>query len=376
MLRCAVNNDCLVDWSFYCIGGTASALDQEAHELGAKVVYSPAPLGSKEAFVRALRSELRRGAYHVLHAHHDLVSAVYLLAALGLPIKKRIVHVHNADESMLTPSILKQTVFRPIFRYLCLTWADQVVGNSNHSLDTFLAGRERRQGRDVIHYLGVDPEPFVKARADRLAFRHELDLSDDARIILFAGRMVPEKNPVFAVDVVAEMHRMDARVVGVFVGSGSLEIAVRARAERLGLGAAFRHLGWRADVAEVMSCCDWFILPHPENPPEGFGFAIVEAQLAGLRLVLSHGILDDPLLPGACVRRLSLSDEPRLWSKAAMDMMEDPPPSRANAIADLKRSPMDMQRALNDLLALHGQTPHFPKLSADGRRNSRPRLER
>lgn len=222
MLRHATESGIAVDWTFYDTIGKPGALDQQARELGGKVVHSPVPLSSKRAFVAALRSELRRGDYQVLHAHHDLVSAVYLVAAYGLPIKKRIVHVHNADESMLTPSAVKQTVLRPLFRGLCLSQADLIIGNSNHSLDTFLAGRDRRAGRDIVHCLGIDPGPFTQSTADRSAFRRAHNLPDDARIVLFAGRLVPEKNPVFAVDVIAEMRRRDLRVAGVFADRKSV----------------------------------------------------------------------------------------------------------------------------------------------------------
>jgi glycosyltransferase involved in cell wall biosynthesis len=142
-------------------------------------------------------------------------------------------------------------------------------------------------------------------------------------------------------------------VAGVFVGTGSLDEAVRRRASELELGAAFRHLGWRDDVPEIMTCCDWFILPHPEHPVEGFGLAIVEAQLAGLRMLLSRGILDDPLLPTASFRRLPLADGPTAWAQAAIDLLREPVPSRSAAICALKESPMDMERALIDLLKLH-----------------------
>jgi len=37
--------------------------------------------------------------------------------------------------------------------------------------------------------------------------------------------------------------------------------------------------------------------------------------------------------------------------------MADSAPSRVDALADLKTSPMDLERALNGLLALHGQMP-------------------
>jgi glycosyltransferase involved in cell wall biosynthesis len=291
----------------------------------------------------------------VLHSHHDLVSAVYLLAASHLPIERRIVHVHNADESVLTPSAAKQAIFRPSFRCVCLALADRIAANSNHSLDKFLAGRKRRPGKDVVHYLGIDPEPMINANPDRAIFRHRYGFAEDACIVLFAGRMVPEKNPVFAVDVIAEMRRMNTRVVGMFVGSGSLEDEVRRRAARLGVDTWIRYLGWRNDVEQFMGGCDWFILPHPEDPPEGFGVAVVEAQLAGLRLLLSLGIAHDPLLPTASVRRLSLRQSPSEWAVAALELWSTPAPSREATLCAFQRSPMAMEYAFHDLVRLHRQ---------------------
>lgn len=342
-----------VDWTFYCTLKQSGAMDDTARALGARVIPSPVPIGRKLAFVRALHDELRRGEYDVLHCHHDLVSAVYLLAAAGLPIQRRIVHVHNADESVLTPSPWKQRLYREPMRRICLRLADRIVGISNHTLNTFLAGRTRRAQRDSVHYYGVDSTRFETAVGDRVKFRRDLGLSDNSRILLFAGRLVPEKNPMFAVDVLAEMRRLDPATVGIFVGAGSLEEAVRRRCAELGVEQAVRLLGWRDDVPEIMCSSDWFILPHPEDPVEGFGLAIVEAQLAGLRMLLSRGILDDPLLPTACFRRLGLADEPRAWAKAAMELLEQPAPSRTDALAALRRSPFDMDTALNDLLSLH-----------------------
>ena len=91
-----------VDWTFYCVLEQPGAMDEKARALGARVIHSPVPLVKKAEFIRALRTELRRGEYDVLHCHHDLVSAVYLLAASGIPLRRRIVHVHNADEVVPT----------------------------------------------------------------------------------------------------------------------------------------------------------------------------------------------------------------------------------------------------------------------------------
>jgi glycosyltransferase involved in cell wall biosynthesis len=342
-----------VDWSFYCAFGVEGSKDEEARALGAPVIQTPVPIAQKAAFVSALREELKRGQYDVIHAHHDLVSGLYLLSALGLPIRKRLVHVHNPDEDVLTPSRLIQAVFKPVLRRTCLALADQIVANSGHSLDVFLAGRRRRPGRDIIHYLGIDPAPFEAPPPDRKAFRKSLGLAEDTPILLFAGRVTPEKNPVFTVDVLAALRQRLPNAVAVFAGAGSLEDAVRERARTLGQEDAVHCLGWRNDVAAVMGVCDWFILPHPEHPREGFGIAVVEAQLGGLRMLLSKGVGDDPLLPTAAYRRLSLSDSPALWAQAAMELWEGPAPSRKDALAAFKASPMDMDFALTDLLGLY-----------------------
>jgi glycosyltransferase involved in cell wall biosynthesis len=342
-----------VDWTFYCLLEQPGAMDDKAHALGARVIHSPAPLAKRADFISALRAELRRGSYNVLHCHHDILSAVYLLAALRIPIHTRIVHVHNADESVPSGSRFKQRLYREPMRQACLRIADRIVGISNHTLDAFLAGRARRPERDSVHYYGVDPTPFENVSGDRVGFRRQWDLPDDALILLFGGRLVPEKNPVFAVDVLAKLRGMESHAVAIFVGSGFQERDVLQRARELGVEDSVRLLGWRNDLPEIMICSDWFILPHPEHPVEGFGLAVVEAQLAGLPMLLSLGILDDPLLPAASFRRLSLADGPTVWAKAAVELLQRPTPSRAAAIAALHESPMDMDRALEGLLKLH-----------------------
>lgn len=352
MLRHAKKRNLELDWTFYCALGRPGSLDEEARSLGACVLRSPVPIGQKWAFVRALRAEMKRGRYDVLHAHHDLVSAVYLLAAAGLPVRRKIVHVHNPDEAVLTPSPIKQAVFRWLFRRVCLALADKIVGISNHTLSTFVRGRTR-QGIDVVHYYGIDAASFEHAQADRAMSRRALSIDEHARILLFAGRMVPEKNPLFAVGVLAELHRINPRAVGVFAGSGSLEDEIRQRVAQLGLADHFKYLGWRDDIVDIMGCSDCFILPHPEQPMEGFGIAVVEAQLAGLPMMLSTGIADDPLLPTARFQRLPLGAGAAAWAHAANNLLNEPAPSRREAIAALKQSPMDLDRALENLFALY-----------------------
>src|SRR5258706_9644444 len=96
------------DWTFFCTLGRPGRLDETVRRLGGNIIYSPYPIGEKRAFFTNLRKVIREGHYDILHCHHDFVSAVYLCASLGTTISKRIVHVHNTDEGILTPSAVKQ----------------------------------------------------------------------------------------------------------------------------------------------------------------------------------------------------------------------------------------------------------------------------
>lgn len=353
MLAHARHRGVALDWTFYCTLDEPGRLDERAKSLSARVIHSPHPLNRRAAFARSLRAELKHLRPDVLHCHHDLVSGLYLAAAAGLPIRRRLVHVHNADESVLTPSKWKQSAYRPVLRNICRATADRIVGISNHTLDTFLAGRPRRLGRDIVHYYGVDPSPFDGPPPDRAAFRRSLDLVEDSVILLFGGRLVPEKNPIMTVDVLAALRKRLPNAVAVFAGAGSLEREVIARARELGVVSSIRLLGWRDDLANIMRCCDCFILPRPEWPMEGFGLAVVEAQLAGLHLLISKGVPDDPLLPTARFRRLSLSQPPGAWAAAAFELLNAPSPSPADVRKALAASPMNMDHALDKLRALH-----------------------
>lgn len=353
MLRHARSKGVNMDWTFYCTLGRPGDLDEEVRQLGGRIVYSPVSIGSKWSFLRALRAEFRSGAYDVLHAHHDLISGIYLAATVGLPLKQRLVHIHNADESLPTPSRFKQSILRPALRHTCLIFADRIIGISNHTLDTFLSGRSRRSGRDCVHYYGIDPTNFLNPSLDRHAFRQAVGLPEKTRILLFAGRIVPEKNPIFAVEVFAEMKKRDPHIAAVFAGTGSLEDQVEERARELGVYADIRMLGWRSDVPDIMTCCDWFILPRPEQPMEGFGIAVVEAQLAGLRLLLSKGIPDDPLLPDSVSVRMSLNLGPAAWADQAIHLGERRSAPRHRMRERLQQSRLDLNLALQDLQNLY-----------------------
>ena len=340
------------DWTFFCQLPEEGENDKVIDAMGSRVVHSPVPLSNIFGFMLALRREAREGDYDAFHFHHDIVSAVYLLAVVGLPGKK-IVHVHNADEVVPVSGGLKQKLLRPLFRLISNVLSDQVVGISDHTLKKFnrgISGLFSRANR--VHYYGLEADSWMQPE-DTSGLRESLSIPAESRIILFLARIDRAKQPLFALEVVSRVLAKDENVHAVFAGTGSHSKHLVERIYDLGIKDRVQYLGWRSDAPTLMKMADLFILPHVEDPKEGFGLAVLEAQLAGLPLLISTGVADDPLLPGCRYRQLSLSDAPEKWADAALELLEDGRPDPVITRADFLNSPFEMNRAMDDLLALY-----------------------
>ncbi len=148
-------------------------------------------------------------------------------------------HVHNTDESLPTPSRFKHRLLLEPFRKICLHLSDKVVGISRDTLATFLKTRKPRPGRDVVCYYNIDESAFSQVHADRDAFRGQLGLNGDAKLLLCLGRMVALKNPVQAVDIMVEIMKANEDAFGIFAGEGDLLEDAKLRAEQLGMSQRF-----------------------------------------------------------------------------------------------------------------------------------------
>jgi glycosyltransferase involved in cell wall biosynthesis len=353
MFSAASANGANYHWTFFCTLGRPGKLDENIRRLGGEIIYSPHQLGEKRAFFLNLRRIIKDGHYDVLHCHHDFVSAFYLWASFGLPIRKRIVHVHNTDEGILTPSRFKQFMLKEPMRQTCMRLADNVVGISNETLTKFTHRSNPKPDRDRIVYYGIDTSSFRERCCSREEFRLSLGLSPETRILLFTGRMAPIKNPCFVIDVLAELLKSEKNVAAVFAGSGELETTVRELAERKGVGDKIRILGWREDASTLMRLCDVLMFPRLEEPKEGLGLVLVEAQAAGLPILASPSITDDVQVIPEIFTILPLAAGANAWSEAVKRTLLTRQLSREECLDKIEGSRFSLNAGVSNLLSLY-----------------------
>ncbi len=344
-------------WTFYSALGRQGRLDEAVRELGGEVILAPVPVGNKARFVAALHNTLAHGGFDIMHAHHDIVSAVYLLSSLRTGVKRRIVHVHNTAMALPTPSSVKKAMMWEAMRQVVLRMSDRIAGISRDALASMILEAPPRPSRDVVVYYGIDTAKFSNPRRSREETRRAIEVAPDAKVILFAGRMTEYKNPSFVVDVLAQIERAMPGAIAVFAGTGPESENVSRRAVNLGLASRIRLLGWRDALAELMLAADLLLWPGQEEPREGFGLGILEAQAAGLPIVMSRSVPEDAVVVHELVSIIPLACGAPVWGREVFRRLTESHVSKAVALKRIEASHFSLAAGTDNLMALYADLP-------------------
>ncbi len=129
----------------------------------------------------------------------------------------------------------------------------------------------------------IPAPPYVLARPD--ATRQEFGLPPDARILLYVGRLAPEKNLDLLLRAFARVAESTSDTYLLLAGSGKSRAPLEARARTLGVHRRTRFAGFlpRTKLDPLYQAADVFLFP---SKTETQGLAVGEALAAGLPCVV------------------------------------------------------------------------------------------
>jgi len=175
------------------------------------------------------------------------------------------------------------------------------------------------------------PDPDAVDAAACAAVREQLDVAPRAPLLLYAGRLAPEKQIAWLLDVFAVIRQSVPDAVLAIAGGGPLLESLSQHAAQIGVGESTRFMGPvpRCEMDAVYAAADLFVFP---SPSETQGLVIGEARAAGTPSVVidcggapetvQHGVDGFRIPPGdmdsfaACVTNL-LKDRALLDNLAA-----------------------------------------------------------
>lgn len=215
--------------------------------------------------------------------------------------------------------------------------------------ELLVAARGHKVRRGVwVQPMGVDSSLFHPSRRSPER-RAALGLPPDARLLLYTGRLAPEKN----LGLLTEMMRRLPPLYQLLVcGSGTAQAQfVRdAAAAAPGHVHMLGHEGDRSRLAAMTATADVFVHPNPREP---FGIAPLEAMASGIPLVAPDrgGVLAYASSETAWL----VPPEPAAFAGAVESVFSDP--SRAARVhrARLAAEALDWSRVTARFLDLYAE---------------------
>ena len=174
---------------------------------------------------------------------------------------------------------------RTVYRFqeeLMARWTDVLININEedyHAAENFkLRGLKKHY---LIHGAGV--KVGQRVQIDCAAKRKELDVPEDAVVIVSAGFLNPNKNNRVVIEALAKLN--DPRYCHLLCGDGELKDELAELAKQLGVENQVKLLGYRTDMMEIMAASDIFVMPSFR---EGVPRALLEAMDLGLPCVGSN----------------------------------------------------------------------------------------
>ncbi len=136
----------------------------------------------------------------------------------------------------------------------------------------------------IIHN-GVDIDAYKIELAAGLQWREQAGFSPDDFLVVCVAGFRPVKNHSLLLNSFADGFAGDKKKHLLLVGDGLLRPEIEEQIANLNLQAQVHLLGWRSDVAAILSASDLFALA---SSWEGHSIAIMEAMAAGLPVLTTQ----------------------------------------------------------------------------------------
>ena len=327
------------------------AYDYEIAALGSRIIPCfphTNPWLYARNFMRALKEH---GPYDVVHSHvhHFSGLPLYLAHRAGVPV--RIAHSHNDTTSPDGAAGPVRLAYLRLMEHFIRTNATAGLAASRKAAAALYGPDWESDPRWRLLYCGIDLEPFRQA-TDPAQVRAELGIPSDACVIGHVGRFHEQKNHSFLTEIAFEIAKREPRMRLLLVGDGPLRSQVEQKTAQLGLTGKVIFAGVRSDIPRLMlGAMDVFVMP---SLYEGLPLVGIEAQAAGLPLLVSDTITDELTAVEQIVHRLSLNAPPAVWADTALRLcyLEK---DRHEALRKIDASRFNITRSVSEVVrCYHG----------------------
>lgn len=278
--------------------------NDEIFQMGGRIFSVPNPKKHPVQYIIAVKKLLNDQSFDIVHNEVFFGGGLNLWLAFKAGIKRRIAHSHATTDGKdsVVFTLVRKFLDKWLFKYAtdflaCSTEAGKGLFGETQPF--------------VFVPNGIDLELYQNYKETKEQSRQGLDLPEEALIIGNIGRFENQKNHSFLIDIFNEVVdiRPESRLL--LIGEGSLEDTIRAKVKEKHLSDQVVFMGVRDDIPRILNAMDVMVMP---SLYEGLPISAVEAQAAGVKLVLSTEVSKETVLSDN-VQFKSLNDPPEEWAE-------------------------------------------------------------
>jgi glycosyltransferase involved in cell wall biosynthesis len=220
------------------------------------------------------------------------------------------------------------------------------VGPSEASMTAFFGPGWREDPTKHVLYNGIRIKRFALP-ADRPKVRRELDIPEDAPLVLNISSYRPHKRHEFLVRVAERILARRKDVYFLLIGAGALKERIEEQVRSKRLEGHFRFISGQPNIDSFLLAADVFAFPSCN---EGFGIVVAEACAAGLKVVAQDipGVREAAApCPDAVLLPLATPEDK--WAQSLLDALSRPAMPENQRQAILKEFPFTIENSVAKL---------------------------
>lgn len=315
---------------FICDSDSNSIPEEEVNELGGKV-YRVTPYEHIFQNMREMKQIFKKEKYDVVHAWDSMMNLFPLIVAKQTGVKVRI-----SESLSMANKHEKKTYIKYALRPFSSIAANYFMA-CGVDCGVFQFGRKAfNEGRIAIFKTVINTETNAYNPELRAITRQKFGW-EDKHVYGFIGRFMPQKNPLFIIDVFNEIQKLDPKALLVLIGFGGLEKTMMDKLAAYCITEKVENLGRREDIKQFYNAFDCFLLP---SLYEGLPVVGLESQSCGLPVFFSTEITPEAK---ACemARFISLKTPASEWARRIVEIVEENIPIRKSYAAEVSRAGFD-----------------------------------
>lgn len=288
-------------------------------------------------------SILKENHYDIIHCNG--CSFVNILKA-AIPAKiignsKVIAHAHSVGKT--DKSIFEKIIYS-ILKFILSGIVDFGLSCSDTAGESKYTKKFLSSKKYMLINNAIDIEKYSYSDTLRKKIRQEFNLSDSTYLIGNVGRLSYEKNQQLLFNILFELRKEGYDAALILIGGGPLEAQLKEMACKIGVEDSVIFTGNVFDVEKYYSAMDVYVMT---SLYEGLPFTVIEAQVNGLKCVLTNAITTTANVSGDCCF-LSIEEDPKIWAE--------------KILMNLTRSQSDKTQKVQDMYDIKKETLKIEKI--------------